>query len=127
MSTIEIQFENQKTVRAKLYDTQTSSALLDQLPFSAAVNKWGDEIYCIPAFSFPLEASATNEPEVGQLGFYPDMPAFCVFYGPTPISSGPKPVAAARVNVFASLVDIDIELLRKVTDGSQMTVTLVKE
>ena len=119
--TIIIKFDSYQ-VEAKLFDTPTGRAIYQALPFQENVNCWGDEIY----FGFPvkteLEAAAKAEVEVGDLAYWPNMPAFCIFFGPTPVSTGNSPVAASPVNVFGKLSLLDPETLRRVADGERVSV-----
>lgn len=72
-------------VAAELNDTKTAQAIWEALPIKGHGNLWDEEIF----FSIPLSL----EPEAGQelvsignLGYWPQGSAFCVFFGPTPIS-----------------------------------------
>ena len=82
---------------ADIYETRTAQAIEKQLPLSATVNTWGEEIY----FSIPVhldqEADAREEVEPGELGYWPVGNAFCIFFGPTPVSSDDKPRAFTLV------------------------------
>ena len=109
-------------VEAEIFDTPTGKAIYDALPFKRNVNTWGEEIYFeIPVFS-DLEDGAVAEVSVGELAYWPNMPAFCIFFGPTPVSTGETPVAASAVNVFGRLLEVDRERLLKVTDGENVMV-----
>ena len=108
-------------VEAKLYDTPTGRAIYDALPFQRNVNRWGDEIYFEIPVKLPLEADAKAEVSVGDLGYWPNMPAFCIFFGPTPVSTGSTPVAASPVNVFGKLVKVELEELRRIPDDANVT------
>jgi len=108
-------------VEAKLYDTPTGRAIYAALPFQRNVNRWGDEIYCEIPIKIPLEADAKAEVSVGDLGYWPNMPAFCIFFGPTPVSTGSTPVAASPVNVFGKLLKVELEELRRIPDDANVT------
>ncbi len=41
--------------------------------------------------------------EIGDIAYWPEGKAICIFLGPTPVSSGDKPVAISPVNLFAKL------------------------
>ncbi len=110
------------TFHAELFDTPTASALLDALPITSSAITWGDEIYFGVPFSTPLEPVAQEEVEIGALAYWPTMPAFCIFFGPTPASHGLEPRAASRVNVFGRLVDFEVTSLRVVRDGESILV-----
>jgi len=108
------------TVVAELYNTKTADAIWQALPFSSRVNTWGDEIY----FSIPLkmELEAGQEiVEFGDLGYWPPGSAFCIFFGPTPMSSPDEIRAASAVDIFGSLED-DPDVFRKVEDGEEIVI-----
>jgi hypothetical protein len=106
---------------ATLHDTPTAQAIWDALPITGQANTWGDEIY----FSIPVEAAfeadAHADVEVGDLGYWLSGKGFCIFFGPTPASSGDKPRAASPVNVFGR-VDGDATIFRAVGDGEEVRV-----
>ena len=68
------------------------------------------------------EKDAREEVEVGELGYWPKGPAFCIFFGPTPVSKGPKPKAYSPVNVFGKVLD-NWALLKDIRNGTLVTVT----
>lgn len=107
---------------AELYDTPTGQAIADQFPINSKINTWGKEIY----FSIPvicdLEKNSRSVLEIGELGYYPPMQAFCIFYGPTPMSSSEKPQAADNVNVFGKISG-SMDDLHKVISGEKVTIT----
>jgi hypothetical protein len=85
---------------AELNETPTAKKVAKALPLKASFNTWGDEIY----FSIPVEAeldeSAQEEVKVGDLGYWPTGRAFCIFFGPTPMSTPGKIVPASAVNII---------------------------
>lgn len=109
------------SVAAELNDSPTAQAIWEALPIEARANTWGDEVY----FGIPVEASlepgARAEMAVGELGYWPAGSAFCIFFGPTPASSGDTPVAASPVNVLGKTVD-DATALRAVRAGDLVRV-----
>ena len=87
------------SVEADLNDTPTARRIGDILPFRGGFDTWGDEFY----FAIPVEAelddSAREVVELGVLGYWPTGSAFCVFFGPTPMSTEGKIVPASAVNI----------------------------
>ena len=71
------------TLEAKLNETLTAEKILELLPIEGNANVWGDEIYFDIGLRLDLESDARAEVEVGELGYWPMGPAFCIFYGPT--------------------------------------------
>lgn len=118
---IELEFEL-FILKATLLKTPTARSIWESLPITTHVMTWGDEFYFgIPADA-ALEVDAPTVVEVGDLAYWPTMPAFCVFFGPTPISHGQEPRAASPVNVFGKLQEIDLDLLQSVREGEEVTV-----
>ena len=105
------------SVEATLNDGPTADALWEALPIEGQANTWGDEIY----FSIPVrvvqEADARAEMAEGEIAYWPPGNAFCIFFGPTPASSGDAPQAASPVNVLGQ-VDGDATVFRVVSDGA---------
>ncbi len=121
MTIIKISIES-KVFYAELLETPTASAIIQTLPIQSYANTWGDEIYFEVAAQATLEPGAQAQVEVGDLAYWPSMPAFCIFFGPTPASTNQAPVAASPVNVFGRLVNADWEQLRKVKHEESITV-----
>ena len=109
-------------VEAEIFDTPTGRAVYDALPLKRNVNTWGEEIYFEIPVQAALEEGAKAEVAVGDLAYWPNMPAFCIFFGATPASTGDQPVAASAVNVFGRVLDTDPELLGKIPDGENVVV-----
>ena len=107
-------------VLAELYNTRTAEAIWHALPLSSNVHTWGEEIY----FTIPLEARLEDGREVvncGDLAYWPPGNAFCIFFGPTPVSGEGEIRAASPVNIFGSLVG-DPKVLGKVKDREKIMV-----
>ncbi len=108
---------------AELKETQTADAIWEALPLSAAGNTWGDEIY----FSVPVKLAEENAQAIvclGDLGYWPPGQAFCIFFGPTPVSTGHEIRPASPVNVFGQLAG-DPTVFKSVRDGQRVTVEQV--
>ena len=84
---------------AELNDTRAAQAIWEALPIKAHVNLWGEEIYFSIPVSLDLEAGKKLV-SIGDLGYWPQGKAFCIFFGPTPISRGNKIRPASPVTVF---------------------------
>lgn len=112
-------------IKGTLLDTPTAEKIWQALPFTARVMTWGDEFYFGVPAQAELESDAKVVVEVGALAYWPTMPAFCVFFGPTPVSHGQEPRAASPVNVFGKLHEVDQVLLRSVQDGEEVRVKQV--
>jgi len=113
------------SLRAELNEGPTAEKIWQALPIEAKANTWGDEIY----FGIPVRAEeepgAKEDVEVGQLGYWPPGNAFCIFFGPTPASSGATPRAASPVNLLGRVLG-DAKELRKVRDGETLRLERVE-
>jgi hypothetical protein len=111
------------TVEAELNESLTAQEIWEELPITGQANTWGDEIY----FRIPVHVEeapdARADVAVGELGYWPTGEAFCIFFGPTPVSSGDQPRAASPVNVVGRVLG-DATEFRRVMAGA--TVILEK-
>jgi hypothetical protein len=108
-------------LRAELNDTPTARAIYDQLPIVGHGNRWGEEIYFEIPVNEPLASDATEEVNVGELGYWPPGKAFCIFFGRTPASAGDEPRAASPVNRIGNVSD-DATRLTDVPQGAEVRI-----
>jgi hypothetical protein len=86
----------------ELNDSDTANAIWLAAPFESTTNAWGDEIY----FEVPVKNRLENGKKVleaGEVAYWPDGHALCVFFGPTPISAGEAPEAISEVTPVGRL------------------------
>ena len=105
---------------ALLDESETARLVWDALPLTVAGETWGDEIY----FSIPVKAKPERPletVELGDLGYWPPGTAFCIFFGPTPMSRGDEIRPASPVNVVGRVLD-DPRVLKRVTAGARVTI-----
>ena len=107
------------TVYAELLDTACAQAIAKSLPIEARPNVWGDEFYFTIQVNMPLDETATTRIAVGDIGFWPPGNALAIFFGPTPLSSGPDPVPASEVNLVGKVIG-DASALRKAKGASMI-------
>ena len=104
---------------AELNESATARMIWDALPITGRANTWGDEIY----FEIPVQTDqapdARADVEVGELGYWPVGHAFCIFFGPTPVSSGDAPRAASPVNPLGRVLG-DATAFRQVPAGTEV-------
>jgi len=109
------------TMDATLNESATASEIWDALPITARANIWGDEIYfAIPVHRAEEKAKATVG--LGDLGYWPPGNAFCIFYGPTPMSRGDEIRPASPVNIVGKVVG-DAKAFKQVSSGTKVTIT----
>ena len=109
---------------AELFSTPTTEKLMNALPIKASFDTWGDEIYFTIPVESELDNTAREEVEVGDIGYWPTGNAFCIFFGPTPMSTGLKPVPASAVNVIGKVLG-DPTLFRPVTKVKEVTLEIL--
>ena len=105
---------------AQLNDTRTAQAIWGALPLKGHINLWGDEIYFSIPLSLQLEAGQ-DVVSIGDLGYWPARNAFCIFFGPTPVSSSGEIRAASQVAVFGKVIG-DATVFKKVSSGTEMKI-----
>jgi hypothetical protein len=105
---------------AELNDTRIAQAIWEALPIKGRVNLWGDEIYFSIPLSLKLEAGQELV-SMGDLGYWPDGNAFCIFFGPTPVSQGGEIRPASPVTVFGKVIG-DATVFKKVSARTKIII-----
>lgn len=108
-------------VEAQLNDSPTAELVWKSLPVEGSANTWGDEIYFSIPLKADLEEGARDEMERGELAYWPPGMAFCIFFGPTPMSTGDEIRAASAVNPIGKIVG-DAAVFRTVKDGAKVRI-----
>ncbi len=106
------------TAIAILNESATADAIWKALPIEARASTWGDEIY----FGIPVHLPEEHAQDVVQLGdvaYWPPGHAFCIFFGPTPMSRGNEIRPASAVNVVGH-IDGDPLGFRRVSAGTRV-------
>ena len=105
---------------ADLNDTRTAQEIWETLPIKGRINLWGDEIYLSIPLNLELELGQELV-SIGDLGYWPQGNAFCIFFGPTPISQGEEIRPASPVSVFGKIIG-DANVFKKAATGMEITV-----
>ena len=108
------------TVEAELNDSKTAQSVWEALPIEAKASLWGEEIYFAIPVKTGLEAGSREVVSAGELGYWPNGHAFCIFFGPTPASQGNEIRAASAVNIIGKVLG-DPKAFLKVKDGAKVT------
>lgn len=109
------------TTKGVLNDTPTADAIWENLPLTGKANTWGDEIYFAIPVKESLDPTAKEVVEMGDLGYWPPGRAFCIFFGPTPASTGAEIRPASAVNIIGR-VEGDPTVFKKVKEGARIQI-----
>jgi hypothetical protein len=110
---------------AELNSTKIAQAIWEALPVKAGAEIWGDEIYFpIPVYT-ELEAGAVKV-KFDDLGYWPPGNAFCIFFGPTPISSKDEIRPASAVTIFGKIIG-DARIFKNVKSGAEVNISRCEE
>ena len=113
-------------ISTKLNDSVMAKKIWEHLPVTAKVNTWGKEIY----FKLPLPSdqetgAADQVVEKGDVAFWPEENCFCIFFGPTPISTDGEIRPASPVDVVGFL-EGDYNRLNHVQEQSEICLERVE-
>jgi len=116
-----VRFETAKgSFDGTLNEGEIAKALVSKLPIASTVMRWGEEIY----FDVPVEmenTKPTRAVQAGDIGYWPEGPSLCIFFGKTPASIRNEPRPASDITIVGH-TDAPVELLRSITQGSPITV-----
>ena len=93
------------TAEAELNESATAAVIWQALPLEGLAKTWGDEIYFRIPVSHDLAPDAKEVVQLGDLGYWPQGQAFCIFFGATPISGPGEIRPASAVNIVGRLLD----------------------
>jgi len=96
--------------------------IVSALPLKGRVQRWGDEIYFATDIEMELEEDAVAEVEVGDIAYWTEGKALCLFFGRTPVSDDDQPKAISPVNKVGRIKG-DLDLLKKVNSGDKIIVS----
>jgi hypothetical protein len=103
----------------ELNDSPTADGLYLALPLEREINVWGGEIY----FQIPVHDELEQGKkimEVGDVAYWPEGDALCIFFGRTPASSGEAPEAYSSVMPLGKIVT-NLEKLEELADKTAIT------
>jgi|TARA_B100001245_G_scaffold220754_1_gene191540 hypothetical protein len=108
MLPIQIQVGDLRLI-GELNELKCARALACLLPLTAKFQVWGDELHFKAMLGDDTSAHPGKSVSIGDIGFWSEGSTLCIFFGPTPTSSGEDPVSAVpvtivgRVNSFEKL------------------------
>lgn len=99
-----------------------SNNIYSVLPLNSKIRTWGDEIYFpIPTDLFLVDT--TTHVEVGDIAYWEGGTALCIFFGPTPKSTGDQPVPISPVGLLGRVKKP--EKLKGVKEGQNIHVEAI--
>ncbi|HDD64784.1 MAG TPA: hypothetical protein ENF61_01575 [Firmicutes bacterium] len=122
MRKIIIKFEKY-SFEAELNESEISKKIMEKLPVTSTVRRWGEEIY----FDIPVDEEIKNpvkEVNKGDIGYWPEGKCFCIFFGPTPVSKGDKIIPASEVEIIGKIYG-DLGILKEIKEGERVTIEKV--
>lgn len=123
MTKIKIKTKNFE-VKANLNQTKAAQAIDKILPIKAKAELWGGEIY------FPISVKFSRKDledprkvvELGDIGYWPPGPGFCIFFGKTPVSTETEIRPASAVEVIGKFEKRGISFFKKVQEGEEIII-----
>ncbi len=103
----------------ELNDSATADALYLALPLEREINVWGGEIY----FEVPVHDKLEQGKkimDVGEVAYWPEGDALCIFFGRTPASKGEFPEAYSPVTPLGKVVT-NLQNLEELADKTSIT------
>jgi hypothetical protein len=105
------------TLQGELNESPTASIIWEALPIEGTGNRWGEEIYFAIPVAAQLDDTARAVVERGDLGYWPQGHALCIFFGPTPVSRGDEIRPASPVNIVGKIRG-DLRALKEAAEGT---------
>lgn len=124
---IEVEVSNSSKLILELNDKnspKTVKSFLENLPFTLELNVWGDEIYTSSSPITIPEENSKSPVSLNDVAYWPTGKAICLFYGPTPNSTGNEIIPASPVNVIGKIINPDKSILNS-AEGKSATFRLI--
>jgi len=119
---IKITFESGISVTCEILfneNPKTAEALMKALPFESRAEFWGKEIYFAVPFKTGIE-KAKAIVDYGDVAYWPEGPALCLFFGPTLSSPSPNIIKPySPVNVIGKILG-DPKILEGISEGEKL-------
>ena len=108
---------------AELDDSGISDEIWLSLPFTADINMLGSQIY----FEMPADSKVKGDSKIfekGDIAYWPEAGALCLFFGPTPLSTDERPVTSFFMKKIGRICGdcSDME-----SSGDRTRITLVRD
>ncbi len=113
-------------LKVDLGEGPTAEEIWGRLPLEGSANFWGDEIYFEIPVSVGPEDEAREAVEVGDVCYWPQGEALCIFFGPTPASTDENPKAASPVTVVGRISE-GLDNVDRIKMGETLKVEGIEE
>ena len=107
------------TLEGELNESPTALLIWEALPIEGTGNRWGEEIYFAIPVKAELDDTARAVVERGDLGYWPQGHALCIFFGPTPVSRGEEIRPASPVNLVGKIRG-NLRVLKEAAEGTMV-------
>ena len=104
---------------ATLNNSRWAEYLYTRLPLDGSCQFWGDELFFSTSISMEEDSQSLETVSIGDIAFWPPGSAFCIFWGPTPISNGKEIRPASKVNLLGS-VDSQLIKIKDLNPGAKI-------
>ncbi|HOJ31539.1 MAG TPA: cyclophilin-like fold protein [bacterium] len=106
-------------IEGTLNSSNTAAKIYSTLPIKGKANLWGKEIYFSVPVHLPLE-DGKEIVNIGDIAYWPEGPAVCIFFGPTPISRGDEIRPYSKVTLIGQVDGNFIKDLYNIKDGDKI-------
>jgi len=111
---------------ATLNNSRWSEYLYDSLPLEGPCQFWGDELFFSTSLNMEEDNQSLEIVAIGDIAFWPPGSAFCIFWGPTPMSQGKEIRPASKVNLLGS-IDSQLSKIKNLSTGTKILLSKYEE
>ena len=104
---------------ATLNNSSYSEKFYDSLPLEGSCQIWGDELFFSTSINMEEDDQSLEVVNIGDIAFWPPGSAFCIFWGPTPMSQGKEIRPASKVNLLGS-IDSQLSKIKNISAGTKI-------
>ena len=111
---------------ATLNNSSYSEKFYDSLPLEGSCQIWGDELFFSTSINMEEDDQSLEVVNFGDIAFWPPGSAFCIFWGPTPMSQGKEIRPASKVNLLGS-IDSQLSKIKNISAGTKILLSKYEE
>ncbi|MGC9065627.1 MAG: cyclophilin-like fold protein [Candidatus Ratteibacteria bacterium] len=106
-------------IEGTLNSSITAAKIYSTLPIEGKLHLWGKEVYFSVPVQLPIE-DGQDIVNVGDIAYWPEGPAVCIFFGPTPISKGNEIRPYSKVALIGQVDENFIKDLYNIKEGDKI-------